>query len=99
MALYEIAVELNLDEKLTNEMAERLVKEIFKDPRMMGDKEFDQGDFNRILMAVGVTPAPLEYVIAGVKQFYGKYWAPPWKDDPIEFVAFTEVSLQWENED
>ena len=72
-----------MPDKYYIEDAKKLFEAVFDLERMTA--EFDEGDFNRILMACGNMPTPIEYLVHGIKNFYGKNWRPLWADDKHDY--------------
>ena len=85
-----------MPDKYYIEDAKKLFEAVFDLERMTA--EFDEGDFNRILMACGNMPTPIEYLVHGIKNFYGKNWRPLWADDKHDYYQFKEVSIEWTDE-
>ena len=76
--------------------AEPLFVAVFELDNMMAS--FDENNFNRILMACGHMPIPIEYLVKGIENFYAKHWRPTWADDKLDYYQFKEVSIEWTEE-
>ena len=92
-AICKLVCAKNLPDKYSIEEAKTLFEAVFAMDRMCA--EFEEGNFNRIIMSCGSSPTPIEFLVKGIEKFYGKYWRPAWADDKVDFYEFKEVSIEW----